>query len=193
MAAGVPHAGDAVLGRQGALRRRGGADLRRRREAHRRDGEAAARPVHGRVLGVRGGPMKLPLAPAAAGPVDPVCGMTVSDDSPYHHDHAGRTYYFCCDGCQKRFAADPEQYLAHQPAEHAHAPAAPPEPSGTIYTCPMHPEVRQDHPGACPKCGMALEPEMPRLDEAENPELISFRRRFWLTLPLTLIVTVLAM
>ena len=66
-------------------------------------------------------------------------------------------------------------------------------PAGTIYTCPMHPEVLQDHPGSCPKCGMALEPEMPSLDEAEDPELTSFRRRFWWTLPLTLATVVLAM
>jgi Cu+-exporting ATPase len=57
----------------------------------------------------------------------------------------------------------------------------------------MHPEVRQDHPGACPKCGMALEPELPSLDEADSPELVDFRRRFYWTLPLTVIVTVLAM
>jgi Cu+-exporting ATPase len=63
----------------------------------------------------------------------------------------------------------------------------------TTYTCPMHPEIRQDHPGNCPKCGMALEPVMPALDEGENPELVDFRRRFWWTLPLTIVVTVLAM
>jgi Cu+-exporting ATPase len=68
-----------------------------------------------------------------------------------------------------------------------------PDVAGAVYTCPMHPEVRQDHPGACPKCGMALEPEMPILDEGENPELVDFRRRFIWTLPLTVIVTVLAM
>ena len=66
-------------------------------------------------------------------------------------------------------------------------------PAGTVYTCPMHPEVRQDRPGACPKCGMALEPEMPSLEEGENPELIDFRRRFWWTLPATIAITVLAM
>ena len=65
--------------------------------------------------------------------------------------------------------------------------------AGAIYTCPMHPEIRQDHPGACPKCGMALEPEMPSLDEQENPELTDFRRRFWWTLPLTILTAVLAM
>ena len=64
---------------------------------------------------------------------------------------------------------------------------------GTVYTCPMHPEIRQDHPGNCPKCGMTLEPVLPMLDEAENPELVDFQRRFWWTLPLTVVVTVLAM
>lgn len=64
---------------------------------------------------------------------------------------------------------------------------------GTVYTCPMHPEIRQDHPGNCPKCGMTLEPVMPTLDEAEDPELRDFQRRFWWTLPLTVVVTVLAM
>src|SRR5687768_1420643 len=83
---------------------------------------------------------------------------------------------------------------------HAHtaphgAPAAAPssQPAGTIYTCPMHPEIRQDHPGHCPKCGMALEPLLPALDDEENPELRDFQRRFWWTLPLTVIVTLLAM
>ena len=66
-------------------------------------------------------------------------------------------------------------------------------PPGTIYTCPMHPEIRQDHPGNCPKCGMSLEPVLPDLDETENPELVDFQRRFWWTLPLTGVVTVLAM
>jgi len=79
----------------------------------------------------------------------------------------------------------------HDHGHNGHAPAPPPP--GTIYVCPMHPEVRQDHPGNCPKCGMALEPEMPSLDEQENPELTDFRRRFWWTLPLTIVVTLLAM
>ncbi|HZW72605.1 MAG TPA: heavy metal-binding domain-containing protein, partial [Caldimonas sp.] len=93
------------------------------------------------------------------------------------------------------------------PAVHAHAggdatvrshvrvsptPAAP-APQGTIYTCPMHPEVRQDRPGACPKCGMALEPELPSVDEGDSPELVDFRRRFWWTLPLTVAVAAIAM
>jgi P-type Cu+ transporter len=70
---------------------------------------------------------------------------------------------------------------------------APPAPAGTIYTCPMHPQIRQDHPGSCPICGMTLEPVMPTLDEGEDPELTAFRQRFWWTLPLTIIVTLLAM
>ena len=118
---------------------------------------------------------------------DPVCGMSVTERSPHVAEHGGRRVYFCSAGCKAKFVADPQRYLA--PA----AVAAPPPIEGTTYTCPMHPEVRRDHPGACPKCGMALEPEMPTLEEAENPELIDFRRRFFWTLPLTLVVTVLAM
>ncbi|HEX2541618.1 MAG TPA: heavy metal translocating P-type ATPase [Caldimonas sp.] len=125
---------------------------------------------------------------------DPVCGMTVTAQSPHVHEHDGKPVYFCSAGCRAKFAADPAKYL--QPARHdapAHAAAAAPAAPGTVYTCPMHPEVRQDHPGACPKCGMALEPEMPSLDDAESPELVDFRRRFWWTLPLTIAVAVLAM
>jgi Cu+-exporting ATPase len=122
---------------------------------------------------------------------DPVCGMTVTPQSKHMHVHDDRPFYFCSAGCKTRFAADPQRYLS--PAEAA-APAPAPEPvAGAIYTCPMHPEIRQDHPGDCPKCGMALEPEMPSLDEGESPELVDFRRRFLWTLPLTAIVAVLAM
>ena len=84
--------------------------------------------------------------------------------------------------------ADPDP--ASPPATGSVPPAAP---SGTVYTCPMHPEIRQDRPGNCPKCGMTLEPLLPELEEAENPELVAFQRRFWWTLPLTVVVTVLAM
>ena len=74
----------------------------------------------------------------------------------------------------------------HHPAGHSQ-PAAPaaPLPVGTVYTCPMHPEIRQPHPGNCPKCGMTLEPVMPEAEEQDNPELADFQRRFWTTLPLT--------
>ncbi len=117
---------------------------------------------------------------------DPVCGMAVTPKSFHWLDHGGQRMYFCSAGCKTRFAADPAKYLK---------PVAQNEPvvPGAIYTCPMHPEVRQDHAGACPKCGMALEPVMPTLDDSESPELTDFQRRFWWTLPLTLVVTVLAM
>ncbi|TAM26547.1 MAG: heavy metal translocating P-type ATPase [Nevskiaceae bacterium] len=122
---------------------------------------------------------------------DPVCGMTVTAQSAHSLQHEGKPVYFCSAGCKTKFAADPAKYsTASKPAVPA---ASEPEIAGAIYTCPMHPEIRQDHPGDCPKCGMALEPEMPTLDEGENPELVDFRRRFFWTLPLTVIVTVLAM
>ncbi len=120
---------------------------------------------------------------------DLVCGMTVTEQSKHVHEHAGQRFYFCGAGCKTKFAADPAKYLAPKPA----GPVVEAAPPGTVYTCPMHPEVRLDHAGACPKCGMALEPEMPSLDEGESPELIDFRRRFWWTLPLTIVVTTLAM
>ncbi|MCI0460243.1 MAG: heavy metal translocating P-type ATPase [Gemmataceae bacterium] len=89
--------------------------------------------------------------------VDPVCGMTVDPATARASStHEGQTYYFCCPGCKARFEADPARYLKPQPIPAKPAPAPP----GTIYTCPMDPEVRQDHPGACPKCGMALEPDL---------------------------------
>jgi len=119
--------------------------------------------------------------------------MRVPAKSPHVLEHDGQTVYFCSAGCKAKFAADPAKYANPAGAAAAAPVADEPLPTGTIYTCPMHPEVRQDQPGACPKCGMALEPEMPSLDEGESPELVDFRRRFWWTLPLTVIVTVLAM
>jgi Cu+-exporting ATPase len=119
---------------------------------------------------------------------DPVCGMTVTEQSTQKYEHAGRMYYFCGPRCRARFAENPAQFVLPAASSEVTAPAAP----GTIYTCPMHPEIRQDHPGNCPKCGMALEPELPSLDD-DNPELRDFQRRFWWTLPLTVVVFVLAM
>jgi P-type Cu+ transporter len=75
----------------------------------------------------------------------------------------------------------------------APAESPPAAEDGTVYTCPMHPEIRQDHPGNCPKCGMTLEPALPSLDDEASPELADFTRRFWWTLPLTVVVTTLAM
>ena len=120
---------------------------------------------------------------------DPVCGMVVSPDSPHHHRHAGTEYHFCSSRCLTRFVAAPAQYIGAAPFTPVPQPVA----AGTIYTCPMHPEIRQDHPGSCPLCGMALEPEMPSLDDEESHELVDFRRRFWWTLPLSVSVFILAM
>ena len=104
---------------------------------------------------------------------DPVCGMTVDPATSKHRfDHHGEAFHFCSAGCKTKFAADPNAYLEKN------APKAD-VPKGTIYTCPMHPEIRQPGPGNCPKCGMALEPETITAEEAESPELVDFRRRFW--------------
>ena len=135
-----------------------------------------------------------PNATATSGEIkDPVCGMTVTERSPHTHRHGDTTYYFCSARCKTKFAEAPQFYLAPKQPKEETEPQPDPQPEGTIYTCPMHPEIRQDHPGSCPKCGMALEPELPSLEETENPELADFRRRFWRTLPLTLIVAALAM
>ena len=138
---------------------------------------------------------------------DPVCGMAVTAASEHRSTHLGNTYLFCSTGCKAKFDTDPARYASgdagigtgsgHAPHHHAStavspAPAASPTAPGTIYTCPMHPEIRQDHPGTCPKCGMTLEPLLPDLDD-DNPELRDFSRRFWWTLPLTLVVLALAM
>ncbi|MGC4367529.1 heavy metal translocating P-type ATPase [Hydrogenophaga sp. R2] len=119
---------------------------------------------------------------------DPVCGMTVTAQSGHMLTHEDRTFYFCSAKCQGKFAANPLQYLAPKPPAETSSAVA-----GAIYTCPMHPEIRQGHPGNCPKCGMTLEPLLPELEDDDNPELGDFQRRFWWTLPLTLLVTVLAM
>jgi Cu+-exporting ATPase len=122
---------------------------------------------------------------------DPVCGMTVTAQSEHHAEHGGKPFYFCSAKCLTKFVAEPARYAG---GEAAPAPAdAAPQAAGAIYTCPMHPEIRQDHPGNCPKCGMTLEPVMPSLDDEENPELIDFSRRFWWTLPFSIAVMVLAM
>ncbi len=119
---------------------------------------------------------------------DPVCGMTVTESSAHPAVHEGRTFHFCSAKCQAKFVAIPLSYLSAAPVQ-----IQPPAAAGTVYTCLMHPEIRQDHPGNCPKCGMSLEPLLPELDEQDNPELKDFQRRFWWTLPLTVVVTVLAM
>lgn len=128
--------------------------------------------------------------PAVAGHstvVDPVCGMTVDPATAKHRfDHLGHTYYFCSEGCRTKFAAAPEQYLDKSRSQTA-------VPEGTIYTCPMHPQIRQVGPGNCPICGMALEPEVATLDTPPNPELADMTRRFWIGLALALPAVVLEM
>ena len=124
--------------------------------------------------------------------VDPVCGMTVTpDDAAESLDHDGRTYYFCSTGCAHKFREDPEHYLnAPAAADDDSAPARP----GAKYTCPMHPEVVEDQPGSCPKCGMALEPMTPQAGaEEDDPELKDMTRRFWVGAALTVPVLILAM
>jgi Cu+-exporting ATPase len=114
--------------------------------------------------------------------------MTVSERSAHQAEHAGERYVFCSARCRDKFLADPQRYL-----DPDNAPAAPPAPEGAIYTCPMHPEIQEEHPASCPLCGMALEPLMPQLDEEDHPELRDFTRRFWWTAPLTAAVALLAM
>ena len=128
---------------------------------------------------------------AEGGLRDPVCGMQVDTSSPHVLQHAGQPVYFCSARCRSKFEADPAKYAKASPAAVGHGAA--PVAEGAMYTCPMHPEIRQDHPGNCPKCGMSLEPEMPTLDEGEDPELRDFKRRFFWTLPLSIVVAVLAM
>ncbi len=130
-----------------------------------------------------------PQAKSASTVIDPVCGMQVDPQRTTHHaDHEGHAYHFCSARCRERFVADPAKFLAPETT----GPQAP-APAGTIYTCPMHPQIRQEGPGNCPICGMALEPEMPSLEEEDNPELRDFSHRFWWTLPLTIVVLALAM
>ena len=129
------------------------------------------------------------LPPETATVKDPVCGMSVDPATAKHRtEHAGEAYYFCSAGCRTKFEADPQRYLAPAPA----TPAAPIA-EGTIFTCPMHPEIRQVGPGSCPICGMALEPATVTADSGPSHELIDMTRRFWIGLVLTLPVLALEM
>ncbi|MCR5875098.1 heavy metal translocating P-type ATPase [Phenylobacterium sp. J426] len=101
--------------------------------------------------------------------------------TPHHAEHAGETFHFCSAGCLTKFTADPARYLDKDAGA-----AEPPPPAGTIYTCPMHPEIRQVGPGSCPICGMALEPEVFTAEAGPNPELADMSRRFWIGLGLAL-------
>ena len=109
---------------------------------------------------------------------DPVCGMTVTDQSPHLFNYKGSPVYFCSARCKTKFSAHPEKYFAtdHGSEVLKTKPVSSDDaPTRTVYTCPMHPEIRQYHAGACPRCGMALEPEMPSLEDSDRPELADFK------------------
>ncbi len=119
---------------------------------------------------------------------DPVCGMNVDPHTtPHRYLFEGRTHYFCSAGCLSKFKAEPAKYLTRART------AGSPVPEGTIYTCPMHPEIRQVGPGSCPICGMALEPVVATAETGPNPELADMTRRFWIGLAFTLPVFALEM
>lgn len=120
---------------------------------------------------------------------DPVCGMTVDPaKTEYHAHHADQDYHFCSAGCRTKFVADPERYLSPDPSATQED-----VPEGTIYTCPMHPQIRQEGPGSCPICGMALEPETISLDSGPDPEYLDMRRRFWISAAFSLPLFLYAM
>jgi P-type Cu+ transporter len=143
----------------------------------------------------------------AAQVIDPVCNMTINPaTAQWHYDHNGNPYYFCSRICFERFSVSPEEFLkpkfvslgglgAKTPKDMSHMMSSSvlKKSSNQEYFCPMDPEVVSDNPGACPKCGMALEPRMVTLDEGENPELTDMTRRFWICLALTIPVFLLAM
>ncbi|MCC6735141.1 MAG: heavy metal translocating P-type ATPase [Bauldia sp.] len=150
------------------------------------DAHAATAPAAGKAK------PRIPLpafTPPAGFVRDPVCGMYVDPHTAEHRsDYGGRTFHFCCDGCKASFDADPMRYLADAPAA-----AKAPVPEGTIYTCPMHPEVRQVGPGSCPICGMALEPLVATAEDVPNHELADMQRRLVIGGVLTVPVLVLGM
>ena len=120
--------------------------------------------------------------------VDPVCGMRVDWEKTGHRQsYQDRIYYFCSAGCREKFAADPVTYLGPKTGTPA------PVPEGAVYTCPMHPEIRQNGPGTCPICGMALEPVTVTAETGPNPELLDMTRRFWVALTLSVPVVALDM
>ena len=119
--------------------------------------------------------------------IDPVCGMTVDRATArYMAKQRGERFFFCSSHCQARFEASPDDFLGDRPE-----PA--PVPEGTLYTCPMDPEIIRDGPDDCPICGMALEPMTPSLDDGPNPELLDFKRRLWIGAPLAFGVFLLEM
>lgn len=132
-----------------------------------------------------------PAGPEAEHPVkDVVCGMMVDPHATSHRAlHGGHPFYFCSARCREQFEKDPARYLSPEAAKKTDEPMS----EGTIYTCPMHPEIRQVGPGSCPICGMSLEPALVTLEAAPNPELVDMRRRFWIGTALTVSVVILSM
>ena len=158
----------------------------------------AAQPLHRRRLAVLLHDRYIPLGGmegkmsahehhhVEGGVLDPVCGMTVDPHTAKNRaEYRGHPYYFCSAGCRAKFVADPQKYLDERKDEAV--------PEGTIYTCPMHPQIRQVGPGSCSICGMALEPEIATADTGPNPELADMTRRFWIGLVLALPVFALEM
>jgi heavy metal translocating P-type ATPase len=128
---------------------------------------------------------------------DPVCGMTVDPTTKHTSDHGGEEFYFCSAGCKAKFDAEPDRYTRaandHERHDHAGEPPTPKEGEAVEYTCPMHPEIRQDEPGTCPICGMALEPVVVTADTGPSEELRDMTRRFWVAVALSIPVAVLGM
>jgi P-type Cu+ transporter len=132
--------------------------------------------------------------------IDPVCGMTVNPaQAAASYEYEGTRYYFCAAVCATKFKSNPHRYLANSTDSHSNAmPAAamnsePQLKAGGMYTCPMDPEIIQEGPGSCPKCGMALEPMQPSLDDGPDPELLLMQRRFWIGTALTIPIFIIAM
>ncbi len=140
-----------------------------------------------------------PLAPLK----DPVCGMTPKPDTPHRSIHQDKEVHFCSADCKAKFDAEPARFLKQPPGERSHENAtragqvtatAPPAASdGARWTCPMHPEIVRPGPGACPICGMALEPMVPTAGDGRSPELGQMQRRFWIGLALSVPVLALEM
>ncbi len=124
---------------------------------------------------------------------DPVCGMSVEPaKAAGSYEYGGKKWYFCGLHCLEKFRNDPQRYTGEKAAVELHAMAAA-APRGAAYTCPMHPEIVRNGPGACPICGMALEPMVATLDDQGNPELDDMQRRFWISAALTASVLLMAM
>src|SRR4051812_25669772 len=125
--------------------------------------------------------------------IDPICGMTVDERTALSAERDGETFYFCCEHCRKKFLAPGQAHRADSSALTALTPPAAASPTGTIYTCPMHPEIEQDHPGTCPKCGMALEPKTITAEPEDDTELRDMTSRLWVAVSLILPVLFFAM